>query len=39
MPILTVGLDAKTEVRRIVDLAPLALEHFGVKLPAYADAA
>ena len=34
---LTVGLDA--EPRRIVDLAPLALEHFGVKLPAYADAA
>jgi hypothetical protein len=37
VPILTVGLDA--EPRRIVDLAPLALEHFGVKLPAYADAA
>ena len=38
MPILTVGLDAE-RARRIVDLAPLALEHFGVKLPAYADAA
>jgi hypothetical protein len=37
VPILTVGLEA--EPRRIVDLAPLALEHFGVKLPAYADAA
>ena len=37
VPMLTVGLDA--EPRRIVDLAPLALEHFGVKLPAYADAA
>ena len=37
VPILTVGLDA--EPRRIVDLAPLALEHFGVELPAYADAA
>jgi Type I phosphodiesterase / nucleotide pyrophosphatase len=35
VPILTVGLDAKP--RRIVDLAPLALEHFGVELPAYAD--
>ena len=37
VPILTVGVDA--EPRRIVDLAPLALEHFGVRLPAYADAA
>ncbi|MDX6505697.1 MAG: hypothetical protein QOG06_341, partial [Gaiellaceae bacterium] len=37
VPILTVGLEG--EPRRIVDLAPLALEHFGVKLPAYADAA
>ena len=37
VPILTVGLDA--EPRRIVDLAPLALEHFGVQLPAYARAA
>jgi hypothetical protein len=37
VPILTVGLDA--EPRRIVDLAPAALEHFGVELPAYADAA
>ncbi len=37
VPILTVGLEA--EPRRIVDLAPLALEHFGVELPAYADAA
>jgi hypothetical protein len=35
VPILTVGIDAKP--RRIVDLAPLALEHFGVELPAYAD--
>jgi Type I phosphodiesterase / nucleotide pyrophosphatase len=37
VPILTVGLDA--EPRRIVDLAPLALRHFGVAPPAYADAA
>ncbi|HYX76093.1 MAG TPA: alkaline phosphatase family protein, partial [Gaiellaceae bacterium] len=37
VPILTVGLDV--EPRRIVDLAPAALEHFGVELPAYADAA
>jgi hypothetical protein len=37
VPILTVGIDA--EPRRIVDLAPLALEHFGVERPAYADAA
>ena len=37
VPILTVGLDA--EPRRIVDLAPLALAHFGVERPAYADAA
>jgi hypothetical protein len=37
VPILTVGLDA--EPRSIVDLAPLALEHFGVKRPAYARAA
>jgi hypothetical protein len=37
VPLLTVGLDA--EPRRIVDLAPAALEHFGVELPAYADAA
>ena len=33
VPILTVGLEA--EPRRIVDLAPLALRHFGVKPPAY----
>ena len=39
VPILTVGLDARREARRIVDLTPLALEHFGVELPAYADAA
>jgi hypothetical protein len=32
-----VGLDG--EPRRIVDLAPLALGHFGVERPAYADAA
>ena len=38
VPMLTVGLDAEP-VRRIVDLAPLALRHFGVRLPAYADAA
>ena len=37
VPILTVGLEA--EPRRIVDLAPLALAHFGVERPAYADAA
>jgi hypothetical protein len=37
VPILTVGLDV--EPRRIVDLAPLALRHFGVAPPAYADAA
>ena len=37
VPILTVGLEA--DPRRIVDLAPAALEHFGVQLPAYADAA
>ena len=37
VPILTVGLDG--EPRRIVDLAPLALAHFGVAPPAYADAA
>jgi predicted AlkP superfamily pyrophosphatase or phosphodiesterase len=37
VPILTVGLDA--DPRRIVDLAPIALEHFGVRPPAYADAA
>jgi hypothetical protein len=38
VPMLTVGLDAEPP-RRIVDLAPLALEHFGVRPPAYADAA
>jgi predicted AlkP superfamily pyrophosphatase or phosphodiesterase len=37
VPILTVGLEA--DPRRIVDLAPLALRHFGVAAPAYADAA
>jgi len=37
VPILTVGLDA--EPRRIVDLAPLTFEHFGVQRPAYARAA
>jgi len=37
VPILTIGLDG--EPRRIVDLAPVALAHFGVELPAYADAA
>jgi predicted AlkP superfamily pyrophosphatase or phosphodiesterase len=34
VPILTVGLDAATP-RSIIDLAPLALEHFGVEPPAY----
>jgi hypothetical protein len=34
VPVLTVGLDAR--VRGIVDLAPLALAHFGVEAPAYA---
>ena len=34
VPILTVGIDA--EPSRIVDLAPLALAHFGVEPPAYA---
>jgi hypothetical protein len=33
VPILTVGLEA--EPRRIVDLAPLALSHFGIEPPAY----
>jgi hypothetical protein len=33
VPILTVGLEA--EPRRIVDLAPLALSHFGIDPPAY----
>jgi type I phosphodiesterase/nucleotide pyrophosphatase len=37
VPILTVGIEG--EPRRIVDLAPLALAHFGVERPAYADAA
>jgi hypothetical protein len=36
VPILIVGLEA--DPRRIVDLAPLALRHFGVKPPAYAGA-
>jgi predicted AlkP superfamily pyrophosphatase or phosphodiesterase len=34
VPILTVGLEAATP-RSIIDLAPLALEHFGVDPPAY----
>jgi hypothetical protein len=34
VPILTVGLEA--EPRSIVDLAPLALSHFGIEPPAYA---
>jgi hypothetical protein len=34
VPILTVGIEG--EPRRIVDLAPLALVHFGVEPPAYA---
>jgi predicted AlkP superfamily pyrophosphatase or phosphodiesterase len=33
VPFLTVGLDAA--LRSITDLAPLALEHFGVEPPAY----
>jgi hypothetical protein len=33
VPILTVGIDA--EPRRIIDLAPLALAHFGVAPPDY----
>ena len=33
VPMLTVGLSAQP--RRIVDLAPLALAHFGVEAPAY----
>jgi hypothetical protein len=36
VPILTVGVTG--EPRRIVDLAPLVLAHFGVDLPAYARA-
>jgi hypothetical protein len=32
---LTVGLDGRVP-RRIADVAPLALTHFGVELPAYA---
>jgi hypothetical protein len=38
VPILTVGLGGQP-VARIVDLAPLALRHFGVEPPAYARAA
>ena len=34
VPVLTVGIDA--EVRSIVDVMPLALEHFGLEPPAYA---
>jgi hypothetical protein len=34
VPILTVGVEE--EPRRIIDLAPLALAHFGVELPEYA---
>ncbi len=34
VPILTVGIEG--EPRRIVDLAPLALSHFGIEPPAYA---
>ena len=33
VPLLTVGIDAAP--RSITDLAPLALEHFGVEPPAY----
>ena len=36
VPMLTVGLDV--DPRSIVDVMPLALEHFGVPLPAYARA-
>ena len=35
VPFLTVGLDGRMP-RRIADVAPLALTHFGVELPAYA---
>jgi hypothetical protein len=35
VPFLTVGLDGRVP-RRIADVAPLALTHFGVELPAYA---
>jgi hypothetical protein len=35
VPMLTVGVDG--EPRRIVDVAPLALAHFGVRPPRYAD--
>jgi hypothetical protein len=31
VPVVTVGL--KAEVRRIIDVAPAVLEHFGVALP------
>ena len=34
VPVLTVGLEG--EPRSIVDLAPLALAHFGVEPPPYA---
>jgi Type I phosphodiesterase / nucleotide pyrophosphatase len=36
VPILTVGVEG--EPRRIVDLAPLALAHFGLEAPAYTHA-
>jgi type I phosphodiesterase/nucleotide pyrophosphatase len=35
VPVLTVGLDGRIP-KRIADVAPLALTHFGVELPAYA---
>jgi Type I phosphodiesterase / nucleotide pyrophosphatase len=36
VPMLTIGLDG--DPRRTIDIAPLALEHFGVAPPAYARA-
>jgi hypothetical protein len=37
VPILTVGLEGEVP-RRIVDLAPLAIEHFGIRRAAHAAA-
>jgi len=36
VPVVTVGLE--TEVRRITDVAPAVLEHFGVAVPASMEA-
>ena len=38
VPVLTVDVDGPVPAR-IADVAPLALRHFGVTVPAYADAA